>query len=44
MERSVILLVPREALHELMMQYPEISVSVSPRPGDTRARVERIGR
>ena len=29
MERSVILLVPREALRELMMQYPEIGLSVT---------------
>ncbi len=29
MERSVILLVPRDALRELMMQYPEIGLSVS---------------
>ena len=29
MERSIILLVPREALRELMMQYPEIGLSVT---------------
>jgi CRP-like cAMP-binding protein len=29
MERSVILLVPREALRELMMEYPEIGLSVT---------------
>lgn len=29
MERSVILLVPREALRELMMQYPEIGLSAT---------------